>query len=283
MNAPTITPEGAATLDDRWINRLIDQWLALLAKQSKFHDDRLCELFAGGKGRMPGNPKGQAKWVKRFVNRLGSSIIQTEILPGKRAKFHFFADILSCGPALKSAEDFCTAAYAPITEDKPVWLYASRLHYGKEGPTDVEVSVYQITLFAMTKHAILRLIQRGGALTVSDLEREFKKNWKRLLIAELYSRERRGLKNGEVFFVPLSPSPNGERLFAVMQGPEKKDHALTFILKTVLYEYMIPEKYIEPLNRLDEFMENCPSGAANTYLYDHQEKGRNLITAVIQK
>jgi len=123
----------------------------------------------------------------------------------------------------------------------------------KEGPRSI-TRFGTRTAVAFSKHAIMRLIQRGSVHNIDELRKALRYIWKRVADAEMMTSSRRKVAKGEQWLVPIEPIEDGERLVAVMRGPSNSQAEQYCYITTFLPWSMIREEMKPAILELDDFL-----------------------------
>jgi hypothetical protein len=126
-----------------------------------------------------GAPRAQA-W--------GDSLLSLHLATGKRANYEVRLDVCAPMAASLPKEKARLGPDAP----KPQWLYSWRFTVTRDGPNTRARKGFHV-LAALSKHAIVRMIQRGGVETVAQLREAIVDFWPRLMLVEALTHERRAL------------------------------------------------------------------------------------------
>jgi hypothetical protein len=119
---------------------------------------------------------------------------------------------------------------------------------GPNAPARKSVDV----LAALSKHAVVRIIQRGGVETVGQLREAIVDFWPRLMLVEALTHERRALAQGDHWFVPITLASAPEPLVFVCSGPGVDDRDGLFYVKSALSLSMLKPAERERVLRLHE-------------------------------
>lgn len=142
-------------LSDIYAGKVVDAWLNRVQVEEKDFFERM-KVFIRQNG-IGGNPKAQRKFVERFTSSLGDMVLQSTVVPASRAKYTMSFDLLQTGGAMDKAE----------WQGEARWLYLSRMIIKGKGPT-ANPDFNDFTVAGVTRHALIRLVQRGGLERAED-------------------------------------------------------------------------------------------------------------------
>jgi hypothetical protein len=236
---PIIAPGMGATLADVHVERLVGQWFDVLAHDGRRDLARFVAFVDHDGASLGGNPVSQRKWANRAARAWGDSLLMLHLATAKRASYEVRLDV--CAPMAASLPK--DKARIGSDAPKPQWLYSWRFTVTRDGPSTKAHKSFNI-LAALSKHAIVRLIQRGGVETVAQLREAIVDFWPRLMLVEVLTRERRALAQGDVWFVPVVLASAPEPLVFVCSGPGVADRDGLFYVKTAM-----PVSMLKPADR----------------------------------
>jgi hypothetical protein len=237
-STPVILPGAAAEIGELWVDKLLDQWLGALAGEASDVLQRLGEFMA--ENRIGGCPKSQAKWKQRLNKRFGERLLSVKLKTGSRAHYEYKIDLLCVTGAFRSIAEDKRLMDEGIAE-RPTWLTGLRVTASKDGAgrsADVRIRF----ICGVSKHALRRLIQRGGCCTVSDLHAAMRAAWPVLSAVEAATAERRKERNADTWLVPVKLPTMTEPVVFVMSGPSAGDDEILCFVRTV-YPLSFLKKY----------------------------------------
>jgi hypothetical protein len=244
-SAPVIAAGTGHELPDRFALKVTDQWLARINEHWIACDNTTADLLAmRGKGGFPANVKGQMKTFAIMKRGLGDLLLASFLQAGNRARYHCFLDTLE----------------VIVEENGTPRLYCTRQHLKRDG-VNHELQTSDEGIFCMSRHALSRLVQRGGIESVDDLREAMRAAWPALALVEAVTRSRRFVDKTLSWIVPVRlPKSEG---FVALACTTADDNTQPLIIKTVLtddmldgYKFSRCEQFmdaVEPINPLDGF------------------------------
>jgi hypothetical protein len=219
MTAPIVAAGAGAELDDRWAGRLVDQWWAYLDACMGAADIRAASAVKNSRSGFGGNPKSQIRAFEMLKNSLADVLLASFLRAGKRARYHAILDHLFAFEA-----------------DEAKQLICLRRHLYRKGPAS-ELQVRDEMIFTLTRHALIRLVQRGGIERVTDLRIAVRAAWGPLAIVEAATRQLRIDDPNRTWLVPAHVADGQGYVAFVCCGSD--DPSQPLIVKTVLAEDML--------------------------------------------
>jgi hypothetical protein len=152
LSRPNVAVSPGLRLDDRTAGSIVDRMLDAL----DYDLDRTSligsAVMQGGSSSL-GNPKGQERFAKRFIRALGSMLIAPpDISYGTRKRFRMFFDIFDVRHDNRGRR----------------WLMLMQLCIVGEGVSK-QIDRTEIPLLMLTRHALIRLVQRSECRAPEDL------------------------------------------------------------------------------------------------------------------
>ena len=238
--APIIAPGGASGIEDRRVERIVDQWLAALRVESNSSLSAFGAFLDLPSGRCGGNPVAQQRWLLRVKRQFGDRLLRADMRTGNRAKFHTALDFM-----------------VPMD---PSWLAGIRASVTRSG-ANTRASDDLRFIAALSRHSLKRLIQRCGCESATDLHLAFRTAWPALSKLEAATREVRERRSGDIWRIAVNLPTMTEPAIFVVAGPSADDDDKMFFAKTVL-----PISYLNARERaevaaLHQSLEIAPPGA----------------------
>lgn len=226
---PNVQVSPNLRIDDRTAGKIVDQTLLALAHDEKRVARAMGSARTDAAAYPLGNPLSQKRTFGRIWRATGDVVLFTHLEAGKRKRFRAILDLWS--PTSPEAD-----GSGPLT-----WLVGTRLTTIGHGlGSQVEQLVDEIV--ALTRHALVRLLQRGGASTPEDLTALLKGAWPLIMLAIQISGGGAKLPSGvaAAWLLPMTRTdPTGGQLdfyLAIKRGDETGPRAM---IATVLDGKMI--------------------------------------------
>lgn len=223
-------------IDDRFADRIVEQ----MRKALSFDLHELLNdtyRMAMLNGHSLGNPKGQTRYFNRLTATLGRAVLFSHLRTGTSKRFYM-------------AHDF----WSPLG----VGMECIRLEAMGSGagrPVDSGIS----HMFAMSHHALSKLVQRAGCQTPEDLVAMIRKTWT-LLQWIVLSIDETGIKpptsDESGWLLPVQAA-NGEFVYFVLT--RDKDGLSPVFVPTVLARKMLPNPDA-PFQPLFQLMDDLIQG-----------------------
>lgn len=152
LSRPNVAVSPGLRLDDRTAGNIVDRMLDAL----DYDLDRVSlagsVVMQGGSSSL-GNPKGQERFAKRFTRALGPMLIAPpDISYGSRKRFQMFFDIFDVRHDNRGRR----------------WLMLMQLCLVGVGASK-KVDKTEVPLLMLTRHALIRLVQRSECRAPEDL------------------------------------------------------------------------------------------------------------------
>ena len=173
MIRPVVEISDGLRLDDVTAGRLVEQMLVALAIDHAAAERMLDALADRVHAGIMGNVVGQQRFFARLKKALGKTLLTATLVP--KSGMHFRLVFDAWRPAQVGGAPLMEAARAG-------WLvgHGTLVMGGGRGKG---FKVFRQVLCALTRHALVRLVQRGGCRTPEDLVALLKRAWGVLLIA----------------------------------------------------------------------------------------------------
>lgn len=250
--APIIAPGMGATLADPWAEKVVTQWLSVLDDEARKTTAKFTKFINSPLGEIGGNPTAQKRWANRAAAAHGASLLGVKIEVGTRARYVAIVDFWKPMAATRSIEEdarrFDTGARCP-----PAWLYGLRVTIEKHGISSKTRTDFFVVA-SLTKHALIRLVQRGACHNAHDLSASLEGMWPALSLAEALTRNVRENFAGDVWLIPATIPTQDAPVVLVTAGPTSRDHEFLFYVKTVLRLDMLTPAQLGPVTKLYELL-----------------------------
>ncbi|HEY8124528.1 MAG TPA: hypothetical protein VIF88_03800 [Methylocystis sp.] len=234
-SAPIVAPGAGGDIADKYASRLVGQWLDALYAESHSAAKALHKHFLTREGRIGGNPIAQRRWAARVERMFGSRLLASRLETGSRARFHLQLDVLL-------PTNWRGLAATP---GELAWLAGFRMDVSRAG-AESHPAQYLDFVAAISKHALVRMVQRCGCETAADLHAAFRAAWPVLSRAEEMTREQRQAEPSLVWRIPVNLPTMAEPAIFVMAGPSPDDDPRVFFVKTAF-----PISFLGPRERAD--------------------------------
>jgi hypothetical protein len=183
------------------------------------------------RSEMGHNPKAQLKWTGKAVKVLGPSLLQIKVRPGTRGRFEFQIDIAKpMGASLRVDGERKRSGHETRFQD---WLYTWRMTLRRSKPSSDLEKRFEIP-FALSKHALIRLVQRANICAADELMEAVSLSWPVLSLAEETTREARRSYAGDHWLVPATIPTMSQPVVFAIAGASPGDHDFLFYAKSVL-------------------------------------------------
>jgi hypothetical protein len=233
--APIVAPGAGAEIADKYATRLVGQWLEALYAESHSGATALRRHFETPQGRIGGNPIAQRRWAARVERIFGNRLLASRLETGSRARFHLQLDVLLLTNGLG----------LPAPPGELAWLAGFRMDVSRTGAKSSGADHLDFVA-AISKHALVRMVQRCGCETAADLHAAFRAAWPVLSRAEEVTREQRKAEPSLVWRVPVILPTMAEPAIFVVAGPGPADDPRVFFVKTAF-----PISFLNPRERAD--------------------------------
>lgn len=226
MNAPVISSLGPPP--DRHAERIVEEMLTYLHRAENHWTQRSAGVL--DMNRM-GNPTAQVRTVARFEKALGPVVIQTYLKTGKRAKFKL--DVV-CWCLWDLDKDEASDWEAPRPANA---CLAVVMHHLTKDHQDSR------TPLLITRHACIRLAQRGGVRTVPDLIVALRELWDAVAGLSVNRPDSAWLDAPAAgWLVPI----RADGTIAVLGSEDCNGQGRRLVLKTILEPGMTHGRPVEP-------------------------------------
>jgi hypothetical protein len=176
---PIIAVGAAADLEQRWIERVVDLWLAALGVQATAVNDNIHD-FLKSSGGIGYNPLAQTRWATRARSAFGSALLDLRLKPGKRGAFEIAVDYWCPDRSPYAIVAKASDAKADWIYGRRLWAYRTRNCRQMNGGGGV--------IAALSRHSLVRLVQRGGCHAADDMTASLRASWPRLALFEAIIR-----------------------------------------------------------------------------------------------
>ena len=205
-------------LSDIYAGKVVDAWLnRVQAAENDFLERMKAFIRQNGIG---GNPKAQRKFVERFTKSVGDMVLQSNVVPASRAKYTISFDLLQTGGVIDKEG----------WQGEARWLYLSRMIIKGKGPT-ADPDFSDLTVAGVSRHALIRLIQRGGLERAEDFVALMKSARHILTLMEFVGRK---MSLPTSLLIPVV-TPNGLGAL-IAEAPDRALVAKTFVGADMLSE-----------------------------------------------
>jgi hypothetical protein len=230
--APIIAAGMGHELPDHYAAKVVNRWLEHLHEHETRDQLRAIKTTKQGRG-IGGTPQAQLRFIERVRKGLGDSLLNISAKTGKRARFSFVWDILQAGAALVDRETNWDGT-------APRWVYMMRSIYRKQGPQS-ELEEFSFAIAAVSHHALVRIVQRGGVERYADMVKVARVAWHSLCLIELATRYTREEGKQATVLVPFRMPTGVSDIGAFVVSPNNNSSAMqltpvatTFISGTMM-------------------------------------------------
>jgi hypothetical protein len=234
--SPIIAP-NVTDLPERFYLKAVDSWVdAIRAVEDKCQNaiGDLIEKY----GQPGGTPKSQQKFSARLSQYLGEAGLSVYLRTGKRGRFAFAFDVMSVDKI-----DGCEREA----------LFCRRIQMTHNGP-NVRPDCCEYFVSRISRHALLRLAQRGGVTSRTDLSMAIRQIWNRVGLFEIATRDRRENQKIDRWLVPVRIHSCNEPLLLVISSRENNGEHTCPTLVTVLSWDMLYPHQTKAVTDLDAFL-----------------------------
>ncbi|MCC3245437.1 hypothetical protein LG047_08900 [Methylocystis sp. WRRC1] len=122
------------------------------------------------------------------------------------------------------------------------WLYGLRFTLQKNGPRAPLRQGFSVPA-ALSKHALIRLVQRANIHTARELSETLAAAWPDISLAEIMTRSVRCASAGDTWLLPVTIPTQPQPIVFVLAGPTSVDYEFLFFAKSVLrFDMLSPEQ-----------------------------------------
>jgi hypothetical protein len=229
--APTaiIAPGAAGELDERWIDKLADKWLATLDGEAHDVLAKIGVFLASH--RVGKNPTSQAAWRKRMQRHFGDRLLAVNIILANGYLPDYSIDILTVTQAFRSLDETKRLRETGIKE-RATWIAGVRHTCRSDGAGGVRKKGRFVA--GVSKHALKQIIKRCRIHTVAELHAAIMTAWPTISKIEALTREVRKERRGGGWRIPISlPTMPDELAIFVIGEPHEGDDPANCFVKTV--------------------------------------------------
>jgi hypothetical protein len=247
---PIIAPGAAGELDERWIDRLADQWLESLDGEA---NDVLAKIGVFLASRRVGkNPESQKAWRDRIQRHFGDRLLAVNIIPVRGSLPNYSVDLLTVTQAFRSIEDMRRLREAGVKE-RATWIAGLRYTSSASGVGGVKKHGRFVA--GVSKHALKAIIKRCNIHTVAELHAAIMTAWPTISKIETLTREVRRERRGGGWRIPIVLPTMGDELaiFVIGEPSEGDDPAHCFV-KTAFSICFFNKQERENVLRLHAFL-----------------------------
>jgi hypothetical protein len=276
--APIIATGMTEAIADNYAARLYTQWINLheAAARSQLADTiahKDINYYDAG-----WSEKGMRRWFERLKSGITLDMISSSFKPEKRGAFTATIDKFG------STANDATLYWLENGVERPVHfaqnsILLSRYEFARSRQRG-SFKFRDVVAYVLSRHAAIRLIQRGGVHTVAELRQSIVNAWPRL--SALYDFTRNNNYCAKEWHYPVRVSPDGPLLVAVISplrggfgGENAKDVSTGLGVRTFLHLEMAPASIRGGILELDHFL----AGNADKLAEESATFGR-LLSAV---
>jgi hypothetical protein len=271
--SPILAPGGADELAERWIDKMLDQWMTSLQGESGDVVSRLISFLKDN--RIGANPVAQRKWADRLRKRFPDRLLALTMAPGKRNNHAFALDLLMVTGAFRSVAEDKRRQEAGISV-RQTWLTGLRISRSNEGPhKPAKVGCHFVV--GASRHALKRIIQRCAIHTAEDLHTAIRAAWPTLSKAEALTREARKARLSDAWLVPVTLPSMADPVVFVLSGPSEGDTEDLAFVKTVFPLSFLNDTELANVLALHSLLSNT---TIIKIVMDHLDDARAMIDAV---
>lgn len=213
------------TFDDKDAGRFVDTMLHELDRKARANRVKIQSLKTDSR---LGNPKAQMRWYRRAIAATGDTLLTSFMQTGNRGRFFaYFVDWTVKTPEFKAAGDGDLR-----------WLFAIITAVDSQGGENIKEYTYPA--LAITRHALVRAIQRAGVSEAAGFAGMIKGAWAGLEAVILNSGKTgngqgaHGLPEfGQGWPIPIH-APNGKRLLMVLKRAQHADGSYFGIVPSII-------------------------------------------------
>jgi hypothetical protein len=243
--APIVAPGAGAEIADKYAARLVGQWLEALHSEARRAGAALEAHFRTREGRIGGNAIAQRRWAARVERIFGERLLASRLQSGDRAKFNLELDVMLPMAAIRPDT---------VAAGELAWLAGLRMSMISAGANSHPARELHFVA-ALSRHALVRMVQRCGCETAADLHAAFRAAWPVLSRVEAMTREQRKSEPSSIWRIPVNLPTMAEPAIFVTAGPSAEDDPRIFFVKTAF-----PISFLSPRERA----EALATGAALT-------------------
>lgn len=235
-SAPIVAPGAGAEIADKHAARLVGQWLSALHVEARQAGADLHAHFLTREGRVGGNAIAQRRWAARIERIFGERLLASRLWTGGRAKFRLELDVMLPMEAIRRD---------PVAAGELAWLAGLRMSVRGAGPNSHPSQELHFVA-ALSRHALVRMVQRCNCETATDLHAAFRAAWPVLSRVEAMTREQRQREAHLIWKIPVILPTMAEPAIFIAAGPSPADDPCLFYVKTAF-----PISFLSPRERAD--------------------------------